>query len=238
MSTVGQLLLSLEQKLDKTDSQGYADILDDEKRYWLDQAADRFVKQRYTGNNFQKKAFEQNQKRVDDLRVAINTSVIPGVVNTDYRNAYSIPLPVDYRYLLKIEVEIQYIDCNDVETTMWKTPKQIEHDDIYAIADDPFNKPTVDNPKFIMEQNSIVMFAGEGEVINARITYIKLFRKLQLGLINVDGSVDIYAAPTTDYIELAVDVHEEVVDIAVKMILENIESQRYQTNSVENTQTE
>jgi hypothetical protein len=238
MSTVKQLLLSLEQKLDKTDSQAYADILDDEKRYWLDQAADRFVKQRYTGNNFPRKAFEQNQKRTDDLRAAIRTEVIAGAIEADYRDAYSIPLPAIYRYLLKVEIEIRYIDCNGIEVTEWSSPKQIQHDDIYAIQEDPFNKPTVDNPKFIVENSRLVFFVGAGEVVNARITYIKLNRKLQSGLVNADGSVNVYANPADNYIELAVDTHEEVVDLAVKMILENIESQRYQTNSVEITQTE
>jgi hypothetical protein len=238
MSTVAQLLLSLEQKLDKTDSQGYADILDDEKRYWIDQAADRFVKHRYTGNNIQRKAFEQNQKRVDDLRVAITTDVIVGAINADYRSAYSIPLPVYYRYLLKVEVEIQYNDCNGVLISDWKTPKQIEHDDIYAIQDDPFNKPTVENPKFIVEGGALVVFANDGVVLNARVTYIKLLNKLQSGLVNPNGSVNIYATLTTPYIELAVDTHEEVVDLAVKMILENIESPRYQSNSAEIAQTE
>ena len=238
MSTVAQLLLSTEQKLDKTDSQAYADMLDEEKRYWLDQAADRFLKQRYTGNNFLRKAFEQTQKRVDDLRGAIRTTVISAVNEPTYINAETVEFPVDYRYLLKVEVEVQYIDCNGITTTNWYTPKQIEHDDIYAIKDDPFNKPKEDNPKFIIENNKIVFFAGDGTVVNARISYLKLFRKLQNGLVNADGSVDVYANPATDYIELAPDTHEEIVDLAVKMILENIESQRYQTNSVENTQTE
>ena len=120
MSTVAQLLLSLEQKLDKTDSQAYADILDDEKRYWLDQAADRFVKQRYTGNNFQRKSFEQNQKRADDLREAIRTTIVPGVLSTTYRDAYDIELPDAYRYLLKIEVELSYPDCNDENASQSK----------------------------------------------------------------------------------------------------------------------
>ena len=238
MGTVGQILLSARQKLDKTDSQAIADMLDEELRYWVDNAADRCLKQKYTGNNYLRKAFEQNQKRTDDLSTTIRTDVIAAVANTEYRNATSIPLPATYRYLLKVEVEVQYIDCNSTEVEEWVTPKQIEHDDIYAIQDDPFNKPKVDNPKYIVEEGNLVMFAGEGEVINARLTYIRLFNKLQSGVVNADGSVDVYINPATNYTELAVDIHEEVVDIAVKMILENVESQRYQTNSVEITQTE
>jgi hypothetical protein len=238
MSTVKQLLLSLEQKLDKTDSQAYADILDEEKRYWLDQAADRFVKQRYTGNNFQRKSFEQNQKRADDLRAAIRTQVQSAVVSNLYRDAYQVTFPIDYRYLLKVEVELEYEDCNGETVTEWFNPKQIEHDDIYAIQNDPFNKPKETSPKFIIEDNFLVVFADTSVVLNARVTYIKLLKKLQPGLENYDGTINVYSNPATDYTELAVDTHEEVVDIAVKMILENIESQRYQTNSVEITQTE
>lgn len=238
MSSVAQLLISFEQKLDKTDAQAYPDILDAEKRYWLDQAADRFVKQRYEGNNFKRKSFEQTQKRVDDLRSAIVTEVISAVVEPDYRDAFSIPLPNNYRYLLKIESQVSYTDCNGETQTEWFTPKQIEHDDIYALSGDPFNKPLHNRQRFIVEDNKLVIFAGDETVVSARITFINLFLKLQPGYVNYDGSVDVYSNVTLPYNELAVDTHEEIVDIAVKLVLENIESQRYQTNSVEITQQE
>ena len=45
--TVSQLILSFKLKLDKIDSQAYPDILDQEIRFWLDEGADRFLKQRY-----------------------------------------------------------------------------------------------------------------------------------------------------------------------------------------------
>ena len=54
MSTVGQLKLSYKLKLDKIDSSAYPDIQDSEIAYWLDEAADRFVKQRYERNNIKK----------------------------------------------------------------------------------------------------------------------------------------------------------------------------------------
>jgi hypothetical protein len=239
MSTVAQLFLAIEQKLDKTDSQGYPDILDDEKRFWLDQAADRFVKQRYDGNNIKRKAFEQSQKRIDDLRATLVTRVIPATnTATNYRDAFVAELPNNYRYLIKVEVEIVNPDCNDNLQTEWFTPKQIEHDDFYAIQKDPFNKPKVNSPKFFLEGNQMILFAASATITNVRVTYIKLLRKLQLGLQNADGSINVYANPNDNYLELAVDTHDEVVDLAVKMLLENIESQRYQTNSVENTQTE
>jgi hypothetical protein len=64
-----------------------------------------------------------------------------------------------------------------------------------------------------------------------------LFYRLQPGAVNYDSSVDHYIN-TDVYDALANDTHDEVVDIAVKLTLENIESQRYQTNSAEITEQE
>ena len=132
MSTVGQLKLSYKLKLDKIDSSAYPDIQDSEIAYWLDEAADRFVKQRYERNNIKRKGFEESQKRTDDLRVAVKTeniAAIPGSGNT-----FLISLPDDYRYLVKIRLNITY-DCNGVETADTVTPKQVEQDDIHVLLE-------------------------------------------------------------------------------------------------------
>jgi hypothetical protein len=226
---VNQLILSFKLKLDKIDSQAYPDILEEEIRFWLDEAADRFVKQRYERNNLKRKGFEETQKRTDDLRLAVRTQTLGAIASTDYPGfAYSVTLPDDYRYLLKVQAEVRYLDCNDLTDTEFTTPYQVQQDDIHVLLEDPFNRPVEGRPLFTIEGNNIVFFTdGLFEVINARITYIRLFEKLQPGLPNTSTP---YQTGTTEYVELAEDTHEEIVDIAVKMALENIESQRYQTN--------
>lgn len=41
--------------------------------YWLNQGLEKFYKTRYTGLNFKRTGFEQDQKRIDDLRTLIST---------------------------------------------------------------------------------------------------------------------------------------------------------------------
>jgi hypothetical protein len=230
--TVDQLILSFKLKLDKIDSQAYPDILEPEIRFWLDEAADRFVKQRYERNNYKRKGFEETQKRTDDLRAAVKTVTLPAVASTVYPGfAFEVPLPADYRYLLKIQADVESDDCNDVSGSEFNTPFQVQQDDINSLLSDPFNNPVPSRPLFIIEGNNIVFFTDSVfNILNARITFIKLFGKLQPGQPNTSVP---YATGTNEYLELSEDTHAEVVDISVKMALENVESQRYQSNTVE-----
>jgi hypothetical protein len=238
MATVQQMILSYKLKLDKTDASAYPDILEPEIKYWLDEAANRFVKQRYERTNIKRKGFEESQKRTDDLRLAVKTvNVIAASPNPNPDSIFTLDLPNDYRYLVKIKLNVTY-DCNGVEKSEAVTPKQVEQDDIHVLLEDPFNKPTENKPLFIMEGNQIIVYTGNtATVVSADITYINLFYRLQPNTINFDGSTDHYIN-TDVYDALADDTHDEVVDIAVKLTLENIESQRYQSNSLEITQQE
>jgi len=235
MATVQQLILSYKLKLDKTDSSAYPDMLEPEIKYWLDEAANRFVKQRYERTNTKRKGFEESQKRIDDLRLAVKTeNVIAALSNPNPNNIFSLSLPEDYRYLVKIKLNVTYNDCNLEEITDIITKlKQVEQDDIHVLLEDPFNRPDLSRPLFIMEGNEIIVYTdGTFTVNSADITYINLFYRLQPGAVNFDGTTDHYSNGDV-YDALADDTHDEIVDIAVKLTLENIESQRYQTNAVE-----
>ena len=43
--------------------------------YWLNQGLERFYKTRYSGTNYKGLGFEQDQKRIDDLRTLVRTKV-------------------------------------------------------------------------------------------------------------------------------------------------------------------
>jgi hypothetical protein len=151
-----------------------------------------------------------------------------------------VAFPNDYRYLVKISANTSRTDCNNVvvaETGVFM--KHIDHDDYLAITSDPFHKADGNEILYFTEGDNIIIDAGTGVTITSvTVTYIKLFQHIQDNVTNANGTSDIYTSAATNYTELASDTHEEFVDIAVKMVLENIESQRYQTNSVEITQQE
>jgi hypothetical protein len=62
--------------LDKTTSGSYPDFLPEEIDYWLNIATREFVKTRYSGANSKQEAFEQTQKRTEDLKTLVKNTLI------------------------------------------------------------------------------------------------------------------------------------------------------------------
>jgi hypothetical protein len=103
--------------------------------------------------------------------------------------------------------------------------KPIQHDDYNKLYKDPFNKPTLDVGykellRLELDGQFEILFPDANYIFNALIIrYVREPRRISLTL-------------TTDC-ELADHTHQEIVDMAVSSMLENIESQRYQSNSNE-----
>ena len=52
--------------------------------YWLNRGLEKFYKTRYSGINYKNTGFEQNQKRIDDLRTLVNIQCYEPVKETWY----------------------------------------------------------------------------------------------------------------------------------------------------------
>jgi hypothetical protein len=207
--TILELHTAFKLELDKTDSEALPIFRSEEVDYWLNKAINHFLKTRYNLNNIYKKAFEGSQKRIDDLRVIVtNETIVPNVTD-------EIDLPGNYVFLLRVTANV-LSDCGIVKSL----PFQVETDDLNKLLDDPFNKPTIYRPLYNFRDNKIIFYTSEGsEITNATITYI---RKPAVVNYEVDS--------TSEYTDLPDHVHHEVVQKAVNMALENIESPRYRSN--------
>ena len=103
--------------------------------------------------------------------------------------------------------------------------KYVQHDDILGILYDPFNTTTHKYPKYTIQENFIDVYSDNSFIpIFVELTYIRHPKKLDS--INGIGC------------ELPEHSHQEIVEMAVKSILETIESPRYQTQSMENMESE
>jgi hypothetical protein len=103
--------------------------------------------------------------------------------------------------------------------------KYSQHDDLYAILDDPFNSTKSSSPLYTIQENFVDLYTTN-EFIPQDI-FIKYLRRpalmsYQRGI----GS------------ELSEHTHDEVIEMAVKSILEAIESPRYQSQSGEVLESE
>jgi len=103
--------------------------------------------------------------------------------------------------------------------------KSVQHDDIFALLDDPFNTAKPSNIMYTIQENFVDLYSND-KSIPLGIT-IKYLRKP----INVDLTARVGC-------ELAEHTHHELVEMTVKSILESFESPRYQTQSGEVLESE
>ncbi len=224
--TVQEFHIAFDIELDKTLDFDYPYITPEQKDYWLNKGQDRFIKQRAFGNNLTKRSFEENEKRIDDLRTIVKPSI--PLTATHVGTEYSITLPNDYLFLFRHRVKTNSSKYGDQIVSGIQT----KQDQINIFLIDPFWQPIPIEPLYYVLGNSIIYETqGAFTVTESYITYIKKYARIQYGTI--------YSSPITDIqCELPIHTHQEILDITISMMLENIESQRYQTNLNELTKSE
>lgn len=105
----------------------------------------------------------------------------------------------------------------------------VEPDDAYNILGNPFATATDQSAFGIVNGTNIKVFR------NTKNNKSYLLKSLRADYIRTP--VEISLSSNVDC-ELADHTHQEIVDLTVKHLLEATESQRYQTNTVESSQTE
>lgn len=225
--------------LDKVDSSAYPEFQSGEIDYYLNEAQDRFIKQRYGYNNIYRSGFEQLQKRTDDLKNLVVTryasvSEVPHYKSAGYNvfkanisdlyNDLELESQATETYMLFIKALAN--TCAD-ECCEWGKVKLVQQDDFSTLEKDPFNKPKLDKPIMFFEEGNIFIWAASGAVIdNFLVTFIKRPAQMNLGT---------YNGPAVQC-ELSEYTHKEIIQMAVGIALENIESQRQQSQEILNTQ--
>lgn len=213
---------------DKTDSLNYPQFLPEEVDIWLNIAQDKFIEQRAYGNNPRREGLEETQKRQDDIRNVIknfSTSTFTTSANNK-TNGRFISLPADYRHAIEEEILVSYTDCHG--TTQQKRVEVLPttHDRFNRTVDDPFNKPYEDLVVRLVYEGNTFELVTDGVVtpVTYYLRYIKTPQRIQYG--------SIYSTPTTNVdCELATHTHIEIIKLAVQEALENIQSQRLQSNT-------
>jgi hypothetical protein len=285
--------------LDKTEGLAYPAFEPEELDFWINEAIDRFIKTRYSGMNPVREAFEQDQKRVDDLRSIVKEILLTpdlssatetsGVYTLSFKpNSYHIDqddFPADYLLFLNDEVLLSFNnEVTGVATTLRTYPIICTSDTYSTKVNDPYSEHRL----HLNTARPLRMFSSKGiELItdgNYTITsyYLKYLRKPSrvnyaltdsqtTGTANIADGITYLVSTNpvvyngTTYIagtlftgvlgvttftgtgtataqiahcDLPEHTHREIVLLTVKILTENIESPRYQTESIELTQNE
>ena len=219
--TVSEMHQAFRLQLDKSSSLvGNPDFLPEEIDYWLNEAQDRFIKQRLYGNNFKQEKFDNTQKRIDDLKSIVVVSGSIGLSSSSLgSNVKEGSLPISDAtspYLF-------YINSTTFDATsrVLQAGNIIKFDDISDYLKDLINDPYIRRPLVSFYGSKIVFVYGDEFVpTTCDITYVKRPKKL------VSGTTGTYE---TNICELSIHTHPEIVIIAVDMVIENTESIRTQT---------
>ena len=213
---------------DKTSALELPSFEPEEIDFWINMAIRRFGKTRYGGISSKGTSFEQTQKRIDDLRTLIKVYSDPSGIagSIDSTKGYTFQLPIegselgdeDYWFALAEEVTIT-VDA--VETKVGVIESTL--DEYRFRVDDPFSEHILHygsaKPIRLFHGNSVELISdGNYTVDDYHLTYLRK---------PVD--VDISAETPVDC-DLPEHTHDEIVKLAVNMMLENIEQPRYQTH--------
>lgn len=209
--------------LDKSSSLvGNPDFLPEEIDYWLNNAQDRFVKQRF-------KEFEQGIKRITDLQTLVNyTSTIPltaSYLGPNVKEGSLSTYVVGYLFYLSSVV----FDNTTPIPNRIQCADPIDTNHLKNYISDYINSPFIRRP--------IPYFYSKGvETDDQTIAIIydsNIFTPYGLGLTYLRQPLQLTSQTVSGYqtntCELPVETHEEIVNIAVSLVIENIESPRVQS---------
>lgn len=216
--TIQEFHNNIDIELDKTLDFEYPYILAEQKDYWLNKAQHRFIREKLYPQNPNLKGFEETQQKIDELRILIKETVELTPATTETK--YTIDLPNDYLYLVRHRCKTTDSICGTKKVGGILTKQEF----LNQMLKNPFWKPSAEEPLYYFIGDTIVYESlGNYVLVSTNLTYIKTPVKIQYG--------SEYIIPTTDVnCELSDDVHQDILNMTVSMLLENIESQRYQTN--------
>lgn len=217
--TIQEFHINFDIELDKTLDFEYPYIQPEQKDYWLNKAQDVVVKLKYDPQSPSNKGFEENQIRIDDLKEIVKKSdpITPTVSGTVYTSA----LPNDYLHLIRHRCTTNTVNCGN--TTVGG--KLVEQDDINTLLLNPFRKPIQEEPLYYIDSTGIVYETeGRFSVVSTVLNYLKVPTRMRYGTTYTSPTSDVQCDFTSTIMQ------QEILNMAISMVLENIESQRYQTN--------
>lgn len=223
--TVQELHYAFDQGLQKVGSYAYDNFLADEVDFWLNRAQERFIKDRvFVSSDVKQLGFAGSQKRLDDIREIVSINYIDDTAATPGTESQEYDLPVDYLYLINLRARIYKNRCAPADTSgsIFTVPVRLVNNvEVYFLQQDPFSRSQIDTPLATLSENDITVYQSNESFI---------LEGISLDYIRMPQEIDLQLNQTS---ELADHTHQEIVDMAVKNVLETIESPRYQSSANE-----
>jgi hypothetical protein len=198
--TSKEMLIQFKVILDKVDSQSYPDFHPEQIYLFINKAVNEYVLKL-------RRVFEENQQLADDGKALMKEVVLDTTDKGD--NIFSVAFPSDYVYLLRCSATT-VCKGNNINARLVYT----QQDDIEVVLDDPFNKPKPHKLPYTFNNKGLNLYCDKSfEVSKVKLVYLR-------EPIKIDASVSC---------DLDKHVHQSIIDRAVELAIETIESPRSQT---------
>lgn len=201
----------------------------------LDKAYLALIAQKYTGNNPRKSAFESDMKATEDLQPLINKFTAIGSLSGD--NSYTFNThTIDNLVLYIIDGQIEIngsITSHDDNDHVYENIVFVSHDIAKKFRATKTNLPWVEQPVGCIENNNVIIYIDpmdvqyNGAQSKAEFTYIKRPAKFAVGQ---GFSASDYDFGNTKF-ELSDSMAEELINLAIIMSTEIVESSRLTTKA-------
>lgn len=222
--------LDFKIKVNKIDSQQFANIEVPQIDWLLNEATELFIKNKLGLNNIYKLGFEGNQKRIEDLRpLVVKGEEITTSSLSD--EVYTATLPSDYLYYVRSEVEATKGDCTDKLSTII-----VQHDDLNNILNSEFFSPSFEwrETPAVFSNNTLFIYSdGSFTITKVYLDYLKKPKRIQYPEGYENGE---YRLPNNQLINTNQDsdfkdnmfAAREIVDLAVVLATTNLGDSRHQ----------
>lgn len=200
----------------------------------LDKAYLALIAQKYSGNDPRGVAFESDMKAVEDLQPLIDTFTCTGS-KTDV-NEYTFPThdKRGIQFIVQVSLDVNNASSSiDGQTHTKQNVAIVSHDIAKRFRATTNNLPWVESPVGCIENGNTVIYV-DMDVVNANgssssitVKYIKTPKKFAVGPGNLEDDYDF--GNTT--FELSDRVAEQVINLAIIMSTEIVESSRLSTKT-------
>ena len=228
-----ELLEAFELEINKLDDNLTKPATRDSE-YWLNRGLEKFWKTRYSGINAKTQAFEQTQKRIDDLRTLVTTLTYTDDI-TPEGDCYKVNLPENYVILLGDTAGIAPNGTNECWEMNSDGSYKVKTTDTLEASIETLDRQLANSlsehrlkycqakPLRLVQNNEVLLSTdGNYKVVYYRLVYLRRPFK-----------IDIHTAPFEDYTDMPEHTHSEIVKLAAKMYIENQKDPRYNTLSNE-----
>lgn len=190
----------------------------------LNKAYLALIAQKLTGTNNRGVAFEGDVKAIEDIQPLLTSAEFNASTSSNTAKNERVFAYGENNVLYYIQSDIETIDSTG--TTRYPTAL-ISHADANTFKQTAHNTPWIEYPKVFLENRQVHVLFGPDDFDDSKMNSSRLFvTYIKKPVLFTDENIAGISAPTY---ELSDNMAEEMINLAIIMALETVESSRLST---------